>query len=86
MNLSGEKEQGFKEALGYLQAAMAAEKCRACGCFHQLIIALEEAFPSGAGPPEHPRELLETVQAAKQFLGNEGYLNPKIFTDQLSQP
>ena len=73
MNLSEEKEQGFKEALGYLQAALAAEKCRACGCFHQLIIALEEAFPSGAGPQELPQELMETVQAAKRCLVERQY-------------
>ena len=69
MNLSREKEQAFKEALMYLQEAMAAEKCRACGCFHQLVLALEQAFPAGAGP----QELRETVEATKRCLVERQY-------------
>ena len=69
MNLSREKELAFKEALMYLQEAMAAEKCRACGCFHQLVLALEQAFPAGAGP----QELRETVKAAKLCLVERQY-------------
>lgn len=69
MNLSREKEQAFKEALTYLQEAMAAEKCRACGCFHQLVVALEQAFPAGAGP----QELREMVKAAKLCLVERQY-------------
>lgn len=69
MNLSREKEQAFKEALTYLQEAMAAEKCRACGCFHQLIMALERAFPAEAGP----QELREKVEAAQRCLVERQY-------------
>jgi tetrahydromethanopterin S-methyltransferase subunit A len=69
MNLSREKEQAFKEALTYLQEGMAAEKCRACGCFHQLVLALEQAFPAGAGP----QELRETVKAARRCLVERQY-------------
>ena len=69
MNLSREKEQAFKEALMYLQEAMAAEKCRACGCFHQLVVALEQAFSEGASP----QELWETVEAAKRCLVERQY-------------
>ena len=69
MNLSREKEQAFKEALTYLQEAMAAEKCRACGCFHQLVVALEQAFPAGAGP----QELREKVEAAQRCLVERQY-------------
>jgi len=64
MNLSREKEQAFKEALTYLQEAMAAEKCRACGCFHNLLQALEKAFPEGKGP----EGLMHLTEAAKQCL------------------
>lgn len=69
MNLSREKEPAFKEALTYLQEAMAAEKCRACGCFHQLVVALEQAFPAGAGP----QELRATVKAARLCLVERQY-------------
>jgi tetrahydromethanopterin S-methyltransferase subunit A len=69
MNLSREKEQAFKEALTHLQEAMAAEKCRACGCFQQLVVALEQAFPAGAGP----QELRETVKAAQLCLVERQY-------------
>jgi tetrahydromethanopterin S-methyltransferase subunit A len=69
MNLSREKEPAFKEALTYLQEAMAAEKCRACGCFHQLVVALEQAFPAGA----RPQELRDTVKAAKLCLVERQY-------------
>lgn len=69
MNLSREKEQAFKEALTYLQEAVAAKKCRACGCFHQLVVALEQAFPAGAGP----QELRETVKASKLCLVERQY-------------
>jgi len=69
MNLSRKKEQAFKEALTYLQEAMASEKCRACGCFHQLVVALEQVFPAGAGP----QELQETVEAAKRCLVERQY-------------
>jgi len=69
MNLAREKEQALKEALTYLQEAMAAEKCRACGCFHQLVVALGQAFPVGAGP----QELRETVKAAKLCLVERKY-------------
>jgi len=69
MNLSPQKEQAFQEALTYLQEAMAAEKCRACGCFHHLILALEKAFPSGEGP----RELREMVEAVKHCLVEQRY-------------
>ena len=69
MNLSREKEQALKEALTYLQEAIAADKCRACGCFHQLVVALEQAFLAGAGP----QELQETVEAAKRCLVERQY-------------
>jgi len=69
MNLSQEKEQAFREALTYLQEATAAEKCRACGCFHNLIHALEKAFPEG----EDPLELGELVKEANQCLAEQQY-------------
>ena len=69
MNLSQGQEQAFQEALTYLQEAMAAEKCRACGCFHNLLSALEQAFPKG----EDPEELREAVQAAKRCLVKQRY-------------
>jgi len=58
-----EETQAYK-ALSHLQESMAAEKCRACGCFHNLLQTLEKGFPEGEGP----RELWETVEAAKQCL------------------
>lgn len=69
MNLSREKEQALKETLKYLQEAIAADKCRACGCFHQLVVALEQAFLAGAGP----QELQETVEAARRCLVERQY-------------
>jgi tetrahydromethanopterin S-methyltransferase subunit A len=69
MNLPREKEQAFKEALTYLEKARAAEKCRACGCFHQLVAALEQAFPAGTGP----QELREAVEAANLCLVERQY-------------
>jgi tetrahydromethanopterin S-methyltransferase subunit A len=54
----------LKEALQRYHEAMAAEKCRACGCFHNLVQALEKAFPAGQGP----EELRELTEAAKQCL------------------
>lgn len=64
MNPTQEREPAFKEALGHLQEAMAAEKCRACGCFHSLVQALEKAFPVG----KRPEELAHLTEAAKQCL------------------
>lgn len=52
-----------------MQEAMAAEKCRACGCFHHLLPALERAFPREEGP----RELLAMVEAAKGCLVEQRY-------------
>jgi tetrahydromethanopterin S-methyltransferase subunit A len=70
MNLSPKKkEQAFKEALKYLQEAMAAEKCRACGCFHNLIQALEKAFSNEEGPGE----LREAMEAARSCLAEQRY-------------
>jgi tetrahydromethanopterin S-methyltransferase subunit A len=64
MNVSREKERALKDALERMQEAMAAEKCRACGCFHNLVKALEKAFPAGQGP----EELRELTAAAEQCL------------------
>ncbi|RJR47660.1 MAG: DUF4346 domain-containing protein [Deltaproteobacteria bacterium] len=69
MNLSPERQRAIAEALNYLQEAAAAEKCRVCGCFQQLILALEQTFPRGTGP----RVLWKTVAAAKQCLGERKY-------------
>ncbi len=69
MNLTREKERALKEALTYLQEAMAAEKCWACGCFHNLLLSLEKAFPEGEGP----KELREITLAAKQCLTEQRY-------------
>jgi tetrahydromethanopterin S-methyltransferase subunit A len=69
MNLSKEKEQAFNKGLRYLQEAVAAENCRACGCFHQLVVVLEQAFLAGVGP----QELQETVEAAKRCLVERQY-------------
>jgi tetrahydromethanopterin S-methyltransferase subunit A len=69
MNLSPEQELAFQEALRYLQEAIAAEKCQACGCFHNLLPALEQAFPKGEGP----RELREAIEAAKRSLMEQRY-------------
>lgn len=69
MNLSREQEQAFKEALKYLQEARAAKKCRACGCFHNLVLALKQAFPNEEGL----RELRDAVKAAKRCLVEPRY-------------
>lgn len=69
MNLSREKEQAFRKALTYLQEAVSAEKCLACGCFHNLLPALAQAFPDEEGP----RELREAVAAAKGCLMEQRY-------------
>jgi tetrahydromethanopterin S-methyltransferase subunit A len=64
MKLTDEATQAYKEALSYLQEAIAAEKCRSCGCFHNLVKALEEAMPETPGP----EDLKELLAAAKQCL------------------
>jgi tetrahydromethanopterin S-methyltransferase subunit A len=64
MKLTDEGTQAFKEASSYLQEGMAAEKCRACGCFHNLVKALEEAVQETQGP----EEIRELTEAAKQCL------------------
>jgi len=64
MNATHIKEQALKEALERYQEAMAAEKCRACGCFHNLVRALEKAFPAGQGP----KKFRKLTEAAKQCL------------------
>jgi tetrahydromethanopterin S-methyltransferase subunit A len=64
MKLTNEGSQAYREALSYLQDAMSAEKCRACGCFHNLLLALKKAFPAGEGP----QELSKLTAAAKQYL------------------
>jgi tetrahydromethanopterin S-methyltransferase subunit A len=64
MKLIDEGTQAYKEALSYLQEALAAEKCRACGCFHNLVHALEEALQETQGPVE----LRELTEGAKQCL------------------
>jgi tetrahydromethanopterin S-methyltransferase subunit A len=64
MNATHIKERALKEALERYQEAMAAEKCQACGCFHNLVQALEKAFPAGQGP----EELKELTETAKQCL------------------
>jgi tetrahydromethanopterin S-methyltransferase subunit A len=69
MNLAPERQHAFDEALNYLQEAADLEKCRACGCFQQLIPALEQAFPNGEGPGE----LREAVEKAKSFLVEQRY-------------
>jgi tetrahydromethanopterin S-methyltransferase subunit A len=69
MTLTNEKTRAFKEALSYLQSAMAAEKCRACGCFHHLILALKKAFPKG----EDLLELRELVEEANRCLAEQQY-------------
>jgi len=69
MNLTREKEQAFKLALTYLQEAVAAEQCRACGCFHNLLLALEQVAPNEEGP----RKLREVVAAAKPCLTGPRY-------------
>ncbi len=40
---------------------MSAEKCRACGCFHQLAVTLEQIILEGSGP----QELQETVEVKR---------------------
>jgi len=69
MTLTNEKTLAYKEALSYLQGAMAAEKCRACGCFHHLLLALEKAFPKG----EDLLELRELVKEANRCLTGQQY-------------
>ncbi len=69
MNFSQGQEHAFQEALTYLQEAMAAEKCRACGCFHNLLSALEQVFPKG----EDPEDFRKAVQAAKRCLVKQRY-------------
>jgi tetrahydromethanopterin S-methyltransferase subunit A len=63
------KERALKEGLERYQEAMAAEKCRACGCFHNLVQALEKAFPAGQGI----KELRKLTEAAKQCLMPPSY-------------
>ncbi|MGC2693316.1 MAG: DUF4346 domain-containing protein [Desulfobaccales bacterium] len=69
MKLTNEETRAYKEAFSYLQEALAAEKCRTCGCFHNLIMALEKAFPEG----EDLLELRELVQEAKRRLAGQRY-------------
>jgi tetrahydromethanopterin S-methyltransferase subunit A len=88
MNLSREQEPAFKKALSYLQDAVASEKCLACGCFQQLVVALEQVFPAEAGP----QELQEMVQAARRRLVERQYeclgcevCIPPLVVDALTQ-
>lgn len=69
MNPNHEKDRALQEALERLQEATAAEKCRACGCFHSLVAALDQAFPKGEGPGE----LRKAVQAARRCLVEQRY-------------
>ncbi len=64
MNSIDERDRAYKEALGHMQEAMSSGKCRACGCFHNLLQALEKAFPKGQGP----EELLKLMVEAKRCL------------------
>jgi tetrahydromethanopterin S-methyltransferase subunit A len=64
MNSTHEKERALREALERLHEAIGAEKCRSCGCFHNLVQALDEALPTKQGP----RELWELNAVAKQCL------------------
>ena len=64
MNSSDERERAYKEALGNMQEAMSSGKCRACGCFHNLLHSLEKAFPEGQGP----EELMKLMVEAKRCL------------------
>ncbi len=69
MNLNHEKDRALQEALERFQEAIAAEKCRACGCFYNLIPTLEQAFLKIDGPSE----LKEAVEAAKSCLVDQQY-------------
>ncbi|MBM4288358.1 MAG: DUF4346 domain-containing protein [Deltaproteobacteria bacterium] len=69
MNSTDEKDRALQEALELLKKATDAEKCRACGCFHNLVQALEKTFPAGQGP----KELRELMAAAKQCLVPQRY-------------
>jgi tetrahydromethanopterin S-methyltransferase subunit A len=59
----------LKGALGSLREAIAAEKCHTCGCFHNLLEALDRAFPPGTGPTE----LGQTVSAGRKVLSKQQY-------------
>jgi tetrahydromethanopterin S-methyltransferase subunit A len=54
MVLAGERNQGkpLEEAVTCLEEAAAAPKCWACGCFHNLLRAIDRAFAPGQCPPE----------------------------------
>jgi len=69
MNVIHEKEQALQEALERLHEATVTEKCRACGCFHNLVQALEKAFPNGEGP----KELQKAVKAVGSCLAEQRY-------------
>ncbi len=69
MNSTRGTGQALQEALEHLQEAISAEKCRACGCFHNLVQALEQAFSHGEGP----WELSKAVEAAKRCLVEQRY-------------
>jgi tetrahydromethanopterin S-methyltransferase subunit A len=69
MKLNDARTQAYKEALSHLHEAMAAEKCRACGCFHHLLLALEKAFPEG----EDLLELGALVKEANRRLTEQQY-------------
>jgi tetrahydromethanopterin S-methyltransferase subunit A len=64
MNSTHGKEWALREALERLHEAIGAEKCRSCGCFHNLVKALEEALQETLGP----EELRLLTKAAKQCL------------------
>ncbi len=69
MNATHEKERALQEALERLHEATAAGKCRVCGCFHNLVQALGQAFPNGEGP----KELRKALQAAESCLVEQRY-------------
>lgn len=64
MKLTEAATQAYKEALAYLHEAIGAEKCRSCGCFHNLVKALEEAVQETPGL----EDLRKLTAAAKQCL------------------
>ncbi len=58
------QEKALEEAASQLREAAAAEKCWSCGCLHNILAALQRAFPKGPGQ----EKLEEAVGAASRHL------------------
>lgn len=57
------------EAVAQLREAASAQKCWACGCLHNSLVAIERAFPDG----KRPMELDAAVRAVHERLADVRY-------------